>query len=54
LKKVDLGGFQNLQTDRIYGKRYIPSRKPTGGTGFPACASASYTNEQSKDYFLSF
>ena len=26
LKKVDLGGFKNLQEEEIYGKRYNPKR----------------------------
>jgi hypothetical protein len=33
LKKGDLGGFKNLQVERIYGKRYkcFPKRgRPTG------------------------
>jgi len=35
LKKGDLGGFKNFQTERIYGNRYMPNKR-RNALRFPA------------------
>jgi hypothetical protein len=50
LKKGDLGGFENLQGERIYGKRY-KKEKVLGAGNYPRLP---HTKFQSKDneYFV--